>query len=230
MPSGRSSAPSRSPPCDQREPRRRRRRCARRTTSSIATRRSSSVAPRRFGVASASGRRIGLVTTIGVSGCPARTRSRKARGLLAEHRGRERDAAPAVGAVRDRDHVGVERGELLGRHDLAARRPGVARGSRRRGRSRRPATAGHAPDRPARDPALGDRVAVREPPRLRGRGLDRAAEARGPRARSAACPRAGTRPRASSGARSPSASRSKRAVPGPSRAGTSTASVAGARP
>ena len=37
------------------------------------------MAPSRLGVVSASGRSTGLATTIGVSGCPWRTMSRKAR-------------------------------------------------------------------------------------------------------------------------------------------------------
>ena len=128
-------------------------------------------------------------------GCPSRTMRRNASGVLAEQPGGERDAGPAVRAVRDRDHVGVELGDLLGRHDLAARRARVpevddvelvlAPGDRR-----------PRADRSRRDPALGDRVAVRDPPRLRRARARSRRRRRRSSARSVACPRAGTRSRA----------------------------------
>ena len=71
-------------------------------------------------------------------------------GVLAEQRGGERDARPAVRAVRDRDHVGVELGDLLGRRRSRRGPNPRTRGSRRRARIRAPATAGHAPTAPTR--------------------------------------------------------------------------------
>ena len=50
-----------------------------RVTDSMACRMSSSVAPSLLVVSSASGRRIGLITTIGVVGWPLRITSRKPR-------------------------------------------------------------------------------------------------------------------------------------------------------
>ena len=152
------------------------RRCAPAPPPPSTARRSASVAPSRFGVDSASGRITGLATTIGVSGWPWRTTSRKAAVSRAHHVRAERDAGPAVRAVGDRDDVGVERGDVLGRHDLAAGRARVAHvhdveagGRARRSPARRPPARRH--------PALGDRVAVRDPPGLRRRGLDVAADA-----------------------------------------------------
>ena len=196
----------RSPTGDQRERARRRRRCARAATSSIATRRSASVAPRSVG------RRLGVGAEdragdhdrrVGVTGADE---VEEGVGLRAEHRGRERDAAPAVGAVRDRDDVGVERGELLGRRRSRPGRTRRTRGSPRRGRSCRPATAGHAPTGPVAIQPSAIESPYASHRGSRGRRLDRAAErAHGPRARSVACLPAGTRARASSGGRSPSA-------------------------
>ena len=137
-----------------------------------------------------------------------------ARVCAAEQRGRERDAAPAVRAVRDGDDVGVERGDLLGRRQLAARRARVPEvhhvesvSSRRDGRPRA--------RRPARDPAFGDRVAVRDPPGTPWRRRELAAVARRRRGRAAASPRGGTPRSAGRGRRRASRSSANRADPGP---------------
>ena len=77
--------------------------------------------------------------------------------------------------MRDRDHVGVELGDLLGRRDLAACRPRVTEIDD----VELVVVPGHGrprADRSRCDPAFRDRVAVREPPRLRGRRLDRSAD------------------------------------------------------
>ena len=93
------------------------------------------------------------------------------------HVDRMRRARPAVRAVGDRDHVGVQRCDLLGRCQLATRRArvphvhdveAVLASGDRRPRQRRT----------GRHPALGHRVAVGDPTGLvRRRGLDPSADA-----------------------------------------------------
>ena len=136
-----------------------------------ASRRDGSASPRRRAAVT------GLVTTIGVSGMPlahdAEERHGVARGTARRENGMRR---PAVRAVRDRDHVGVERGDLLGRHDLAACRARVAevddvepvRRDRRPPATRRPVPTRSSPRRSSRR--------TRASAVCGGRGLDRAAD------------------------------------------------------
>src|SRR5207244_917113 len=72
-------------------------------TSSIAARRPASVAPRRLGVASASGRTTGLTTTTGVSGWPWRTTRLKA-AAAARIRPAECGAPDAAPPAPERQH------------------------------------------------------------------------------------------------------------------------------
>ena len=145
--------------------------------------------------------------------------------FLAEQRGRERDTGPAVGAVRDRDHVGVELGDLLGRRDLAACRTGVPEvhdvepvlASGDGGpRSRRSATRSTLPRSSRRTRAsAAARVRVRcSPPTA----LDATA-------RRVASPRGGTRPAVGRDHRRRAASRT---VPSPRTAGCSSTELAAA--
>ena len=96
-------------------------------------------------------------------------------GGLAEQGRGERDARPAVRAVRDRDHGRGQPGELLRGHQLAACRAGVAEiddvqaGVASGDRGPRGGGA-------RRHPSLGDRVAVGQPAGLGRRGRDRTAE------------------------------------------------------
>ena len=120
--------------------------------------------PGGWGWSSASGRSTGLATTMGVSGWPWRTMSRKAPRGLEHHARAVGGARPAVGPVRDRDDVGGQGGHGLGAGDLAARRARVAQVDEveavAAGRHDPPGQGGRA-----RHPALEQRVAVGDPAR-----------------------------------------------------------------